>query len=435
MTFFLTSVFIVLVMWRPQEWLLPWLFGWPLLDLVVVMSLFSVVVENDAGKIRIPKNVPQLWLLGGLWFAAAMSHVANTYFVGMLEAIPAVFKICFFTALLICVMDRVERIRTVIIIMVVMSCVMAVHALLQQSRGYGFGGLYPMFDKRLVESGSPYRSYFFGIFSDPNDMAQMLAASIPLVFAIPKKMNPISFLVCCGVAALLLSGALAGQSRGGMVALAALAAVVLVLRLPSRWLPYGLATVALGGLALCPLAAGLLDESAHDRIVFWGKANYAFKSNPLFGIGYNMFWQVAKDRAAHNAFVDCYTELGIFGYTFWFGLLFLGFVGTWRTRRYLGGITDLRARRLRRTTGLLIAACAAFATSSYFLSRTFIYPFFFLFALMAAVPVAAREFMPDGQKDRMFTKWDVRIVMPIVSVASVFYIYFSIRFLNRAFGG
>ena len=221
MTFFLTSVFIFLVMWRPQEWLTPWLFGWPLLDLVVILSLFSFVIENDAGKIRIPKRVPQLWLLGGLWFAAIMSHVANTYFVGMLEAIPAVFKICFFTGLLMCVIDRVERIRTVALILVVMSCFMAWHALLQQDGGYGFGGLQAMYDRSKVDEfgGTPWRSYFYGIFSDPNDLAQMLATSIPLAFIIPKRMNLLTFAACCGVSCLLILGIMATQSRGGIVAL------------------------------------------------------------------------------------------------------------------------------------------------------------------------------------------------------------------------
>ena len=437
MTFFLTSVFIFLVMWRPQDWLVPWLFGWPLLDIIFVLSLGTFIVEEDAGKIRIPKNVPQFWLLGGLIFAAAMSHVANTYLVGMLEAIPAVSKICVFTALLICVIDRVERIRAVVLIIVVMCCFMAWHALLQQYRGYGFADLAPMRDLTKVKEGlgSPWRSYFFGIFGDPNDLAQMLATSIPLVFMIPKRMNVLSFVTCCAVSYLLVLGVLSTQSRGGQVALAAGCAIMLVLLLPRRWLPYGMAIGVIGGLLLCPLAGMVLDESAHERVVFWGHANYVFKTKPLFGIGYDMFWQVAKSRAAHNAFVGCYTELGMFGYTFWFGLLYLGFVGVWRTRVHLGGARGLRERWLKRSIGMLIASTTAFAASSYFLSRTFLYPFFFLFALMAAVPVAAREFFPDGQEDRMFTKKDVRVVMPIVAVASVVYIYMSILFLNKAFYG
>ena len=37
-----------MVFWRPQEWLLPWMFGLPVLDAVVGLSLGSLMIEyND----------------------------------------------------------------------------------------------------------------------------------------------------------------------------------------------------------------------------------------------------------------------------------------------------------------------------------------------------------------------------------------------------
>ena len=38
MTFFLTMLFVFLVLWRPQEWLVPELYGWPLLNMLGRLS-------------------------------------------------------------------------------------------------------------------------------------------------------------------------------------------------------------------------------------------------------------------------------------------------------------------------------------------------------------------------------------------------------------
>ena len=81
MTFVLSMLFMSLVFWRPQEWLMPWLFGWPVLDVIVYAALVTLTLEMNGGQIRLPTKAPQFYLLAGLWFASIMSHVANTYFV------------------------------------------------------------------------------------------------------------------------------------------------------------------------------------------------------------------------------------------------------------------------------------------------------------------------------------------------------------------
>jgi len=125
--------------------------------------------------------------------------------------------------------------------------------------------------------------------------------------------------------------------------------------LPVRWLPYAGALALAGYLVLCAMGGSvLLDQSARERVVFWGYGNMAFKHNPIFGIGYGMFTELYEDRAAHNAFVTCYTDLGLFGYWFWFNLLQLGMLGTWRTSP--GGYG---ARR--RTSASLPAAMGSFS--------------------------------------------------------------------------
>jgi hypothetical protein len=438
MSFFFAMVFVVMVFWRPQEWFVTSLYGLPLLDGVVYLSILGLFIEIKAERVRFPRGLPQIWLLGGLFVAALFSHVPHTYFGGVVATIEPAFKITFFTFLLICVLDSEKRLRWVAVAFVAMSCTMAIHALLQQSRGYGFAGQTPLWIGPIGNKPAHFRSQFFGIFGDPNDLAQILTTSIPFVFVLFRG-RFLSFAVGAPVAWLLVQGVLATHSRGGVVALAATSSVLIVLMLPKRWFPFLMTCLLLGALAMCPLSAGYLDKSAHDRVVFWGMANEQFKHNLLFGIGYDMFWQVASSSAAHNAFVLCYTEIGTVGYWFWFGLLSLGVAGVWRGRDALLGATDPEGRWLRMFAGMALASTTGFIASAYFLSRTFIFPLFFLFAMMAAVPrVVEDRFVAEGEPlEAPLLSWkrDVLKINSIAVLASVFYVYYSIVLLNKAFYG
>jgi len=434
-TFFFTFLFVILVFLRPQEWLFPWLYGVNLLDGVVILALLAFLMEINAGRIHFPRKMPQAFLIIGFFFSGIMSHVAHTYFAGILWTIPDMFKICFFTLLLLCVIDNTRRLRLIAWVFVIMACLMAVHLLMQQKLGYGFGGQEPMYQKAWGTHRAGFRSKFFGIFDDPNDTAQFLATSIPFAFALTRRWTVQSFLLGCAITWFLLLGFQTTDSRGGLVALLTVFAVMFILLLPARWLPWCLGGFGLAALAACPLSAGFLDPSAHERVVFWGQANWAFKANPLFGVGYGMFSDyISKARAAHNMFVLCYTSLGVFGYWFWFGLLQLGFVGAWRTRSVLRNMRDPDAAWLRRFAGLSMASMAGFTTSGYFLSRAFIFPLYFLLAILAVVPELARRFL--GQNRPLFDmQRDVGLWVTVGSLLSIVYIYFSILLLNKTFYG
>jgi hypothetical protein len=208
-----------------------------------------------------------------------------------------------------------------------------------------------------------------------------------------------------------------------------------VLVLPDRWFPAGMIGLLLGFILLCPFMGAKLDMSAQERVVFWGMANAQFKQNLLCGVGYGMFWQVASGRAAHNLFVLCYTEVGILGYWFWFGLLSLGIAGAWRVRQVLSRRGDLEEQWLRRFCGLAMTSLTAFCASGYFLSRSFVYPLFFLFAVAGAIPNVARRWRPAGVPWYMDVGRDMLVNALPASLISVIYIYFTIILLNKAFYG
>lgn len=429
MTYFFILLFMIIVFWRPQEWLFPFLDGMNILNVVFVLAMAFFLVEKKEGKLRIPKGTPQRYLIWGLWIGPIMSQIANTYFVGFMNTVGKTFKFAIFTFFLYVVLDRYKRLRQVGLLFIFMGIFMAIHALMQQKLGYGFGGLRPILGGNYLGEVQT-RSVFYGIFEDPNDLSQMLATCLPFAFIVTKKKSIFSILLGAGISYLLVLGILATHSRGGLVGVAAAIGVIAMMALPNKWTPKLIGIGMVGALVLCTMAGSFMDDSAHDRIAFWGEANEAFKHTPIFGVGWGMLIEyIQQDRAVHNAFVLCYAENGLFGYWFWFGLMLLGVMGSWRARMALTGVRNKNAQWLRRFAGMAIASMAGYAASGYFLQRAYVYPIFFLFAILGAIPVVAYRYLPDDQPPFFNLQKDY-IINTVASVGSVFYIYISILILN-----
>lgn len=435
MTFPFTVIFIWLVFWRPQEWLFPWLYGWPLLDVIICVAILSLLMEISQGVTRFA-GTPAAYLAVGLWFATLMSHIANTYFAGLVAAVPESFKICFFLLLLLVVIDRVSRLRIVINVMLLAGVMMAVDALMQYNYGRGFSGATPLVYFHVFKGAWITQTQFLGIFSDPNDLGQFLVACVPFAFVTTKRFGFQGFTLGLLLAWLLTAALLTTHSRGALVGAIASFSVLLFLRLPPKWMPYVAALGLIGGLIACAgWGVDWLDESAHDRVMFWGNANRYFKTHPLFGGGFLMFNDLTgADRPAHNAYVTCYTELGFFGYWFWFSTMTLGFIGCYRTRVAFRRARTDAAFYLRRAAGCAMASMAGFAASAYFLSRAYVFPMFILYGILNVIPVIAGRYLPEDHPPLINWRNDVLIAGTISSVLSIIYIYVTILLLNRGNG-
>jgi len=433
MAFFFTCLFMFFVFWRPQDWLVPALYGWPMLDMVFFLAVLAFLGDLKSGRARVASG-HHVGLLVGLWVSAMASHIPYRYFVGMLNSMVDVGRLCFFALLLLCVLDRMSRLRNMALLITAMAALMAVHVLLQQRLGYGFGGQMPL----LIPGpeGDMYvRTKFFGIFADPNDTAQMLGAAIPLLLAVPKRMSFWKFLIVVPVAVLLVLGVLSTRSRGGLIGLAAIPLGLLLLSIPPRLASMFLVAGALAGLSVMfVLGPRLLDVSAHDRVVMWGVANYAFARSPLFGIGQGMWLEFVGRRSSHNAFVSCYTETGLLGYWFWFGLLVLCWRGQLRVRSFLRHEKGVEAAFLRRFSGVATVSLFSFCTSAYFLTRAWIYPMYFLIGLVSAGYLVAWRRFPDAGRFRFNTGRDILGFNTVATLGSMIYVYVSILILNAVVG-
>lgn len=408
------------------------MYGWPVLDVITYMAIACLFMEAGQKSMPFPKT-PAIALAVGLFLASVMSHVAHGYFQGVMITVPETFKLCLFLVLLLMVVNSVQRLRWVLFVFLIAAIVMAIHAIMQEMTGIGFAGQLPFSVWNQKAECWVSESKFFGIFDDPNDLGQFLATCMPLVFAAPKRLSVMTFLIGVCIVWLLADAMLATHSRGTLVGVVATVACMVFLLLPTRWLPYVGGLALIGGLVVCAFLGGaLLDESARDRVMFWGEANQYFKHNPIFGGGFGLFEEISgSNRAAHNAFVLCYTELGLFGYWFWFNMLTLGVIGCWRTRVAFRHPATPEQAYLKRAAGFAIAAMTGFAASSYFLSRAYQFPLFFLFATLASIPVIARQYLPANHPPLINFRKDVLITGTLTSLSSVLYIYITILLLNR----
>ncbi|MEI8122503.1 MAG: O-antigen ligase family protein [bacterium] len=412
------------------------MYGWPFLDVVTYGAMIGLIAEVSQRTIKLPKT-PALMLAAGLWVGSVMSHVAHGYFKGMMDTIPETFKLCLFVMLLVVVINSIARVRWVIIILLIGAVLMAIHSVLQVYTGAGFGGQTPIIYYYSYKEKWIQQSQFYGIFSDPNDLGQFLATCVPLVFAVPKRLGFMTVIIALALVYLLGEGLLGTESRGTLIGVVAAVACTLFLWLPPKWMPYFGVLILIGGLVACAFGgAGMLDQSARDRLEFWGNANRYFKSHLLFGGGYGMFSEVSgTNRPAHNAFVCCYTELGLFGYWFWFNMMTLGIIGCWRTRVAFERPRNYQQKYLKRVAGLCIASIVGFAASSFFLTRAYVFPLFFLFGLLAAVPMVAERYLPENHPPLVNFRKDVLFTGTLTALFSVAYTYSVIVLLNRGNGG
>ena len=422
MAFGLLLFYTALLFVRPMEWV-PWMLGWNILDYVAVAALVATLATllNRDWKLE---KAPQNWLMLGLFFACLMSHVRHTYLAALIETFQTFGKIVLFYFLISINVNTLRRVRLLIGVVVAGCLFMTLHGILQWHTGMGFGGQPPLIvqeTKRVVA---------FGFFHDPNDLALMLVTILPFL---------VSKVFARGTAVLSRVLALAAitpmvycifltNSRGGWLALGAMAVAYAALHLPrKRGIVLGaIAFVAV--MALGPSRMGTLtaDERAgRGRLVAWADGNRMLKQWPIFGAGKGRFTEFSEDsRVAHNSFVHCWAELGLFGYFFWLGLI----VACLKDGLGLAKISseNPETQEISRLARAGVAALVGFLAAAFFLSRTYIYPLYILFGLFAALrSIHETDF---GRPESAFVRHDLRYVL-IAELATIPGLYVLMRFL------
>ncbi|MET1074780.1 MAG: O-antigen ligase family protein [Umezawaea sp.] len=254
----------------------------------------------------------------------------------------------------------------------------------------GAGALYS-----LIAEGESRAS---GPLDDPNDLAHVLVAALPLVVPIVAARRRSVSALALLAGAVLVAGAAATFSRGGGLALTA-AVVLLVLRkvLPLRVLVAAcavLAVLALGGAVLAQqeLAKALQEKSfiastnVDTRELRWQAAARILTEHPLLGVGPGGFRQEyagmshnaevdEQTPVAHNMYLEVAAELGLPGF-----LLFAGLIGT----AVVASERALRRGADRHQVVAVQAGLLAVVVASTFLSEQYYLPLWLMIAIACA---------------------------------------------------
>lgn len=412
---------------------MPWLAPFQPLDIVAGLALGLCVLEVMQGVLTVPKRLPHLWLMLGLFGGVLMSHIANTYLAGLTAAFEDFGKTVLVFLLIILTANSTKRLRIMTGIVVAMALFMALHCVIQVRTGVGFGGIPPL----VINAGRPdehLRAEFVGIFGDPNDTSLFLVAAMPLALALIPWCGLVRRMGSTCALVLLVLGLYSTESRGGYLAFGVMLLTFFRQFIPVRVFAFAAVAGAVLLITLAParlVKIGFLDESATDRVVFWGYANQEFKRNPVFGVGHGAITEyVPEDRALHNSYVQAYADLGVFGYVFWLGLLAMGLIGCWQVGELMPETEE--ERQLVRMARFMVPALCGLYAAAYFLSRTYHVPFFVLLALCAAtyrlasdrVGIEKLNWFTGLRRERLW--W-----WPAASLGSIGFIYCSILLVNR----
>jgi len=296
-------------------------------------------------------------------------------------------KIVILYLLVVQLVDRAERVVTMHVVMSLATSGLAAYALHAKLTG------------TATIEGS--RAGFVGLLGDPNDLALVLLMYVPyLIEATLASRGALRWALALQLL-LLLSGLASTQSRGGLLGLGLALALTFqdrgTLKLKLMLAPAVL--VALLGVAL---AAGVgdrqsggmdgdgIDESAQGRLDAWIAGGRMLRRHPVLGVGFGRFADNFEGYASnaviwgkhetHNSYIKVAAETGLMGL-----IPFLGLVVT--TLRTGVGLRELTRsdRGLARAARLsLLPSAAGFCLTAFFLSQSWSWFFYILFATSAA---------------------------------------------------
>lgn len=425
MAFALLLLYTLILFIRPMEWM-PGLMGVPILDYVGGVALFFWFMEAVTERTSKLSEAPQSWLMLGFFLAMLMSHLRHAFLAAFFSTFESFLKILLVYLMIATLLTSVRRIKLFIATMVVGCLSMTLHGVLQAHTGAGFGGAPPMIYQGDI------RVLAFGFFNDPNDLALMLVVILPflITWTFGRHASALVRALSLGAIVPIFYCIYLTNSRGGWLALGVMLVTYLFLHLPKK---FGLVLAAVSvalliGLGPSRIATVSSDEaSARTRLVAWTGGNTMLKQWPIFGAGVDRFDEFSPDgRVAHNSFVECWGETGLFGYFFWLGLIISCLKDAHAMRK--AARKNPEAGVYGRFGADFTAALVGFMAAAFFLSRTYVYVLYMLFGLLAAMRATYQKNL--GPLEGGFIRHDTRYVL-LLELLSIPAMYVVIRIFLR----
>jgi O-antigen ligase len=365
MGFALTILYIVVTIISPEQFGKEWASYHVVMYLAGITALASL---PSMATYSYWKTSIQTYLLVGFIVAIALSEVAHGWLGGVVESWRLFLPSAAVFFFIVVNVTTIRRLKIVTLAAVASCLFVTVEALCGYYAGY-HGEMFVL--QTNISSpqedviGQLTRIRGAGFLSDPNDLAQILLIVLPLAFIAWRRGRVVTnFFVVLVPAVLLLWTTYLTHSRGGLLALTAVALMAARKKLGTSASTALAAVFILGMLALDFTGGrGISAADGADRLEAWANGLEMFKSAPLFGIGFNGFTDL-YEITAHNSFILCLAELGLLGSTLWVALLVTTTTG-------LNRIIGVQKRRQPiKFFGLLRLFEASYISSAGTLART-----------------------------------------------------------------
>jgi O-antigen ligase len=241
-----------------------------------------------------------------------------------------------------------------------------------------------------------------GPLDDPNDLAYVLVAALPLIVAFSPR-STVARVCLIGSASIIAVAVATTFSRGGLIALAVALVWMMMRRAVSgKLVCSALAAVSAAGFAIAmaaePLVSKALSEKTYiagenidTRLLRWQAAARMLADAPLFGVGPGGFrehyaavsWlaEMAEPTAvAHNMSLEVGAELGILGLIVFIAMIVTAFVSSENA---------LRQGAERSLVVAIQASLLAIVVASVFLSEQYYFPLWSMVAIACAISLRA----------------------------------------------
>lgn len=401
MGFALTVLYTVLAIFSPDQFGRAWS-SVHLLTGVGVLALLLSLPTMLAHR-QLERSV-QTYLLLGFIGAICLSGIARGGFGGALQGAERFLASAFIFFLVAANVNTARRLR-ILAFSIVCACLVVA---MEGAFSYFLDPGSRFVLHRAAFANDDIVGHFLqirgvGFLNDPNDFAQVLLMALPLAFFSwrPGRGRSNLFRVFLP-SALLLWGIYLTHSRGSLVGLLVIVAMVVRTRLPRS---PSAALVAF--LMIATLGVGFTSgrsisiDQGSDRFEVWSTGLQLFKRAPVLGVGFGAFTDF-NDITAHNSVVLCLAELGLVGTTFWFALLVTTVMGLNRLMeqakiasaatgppdapRWTHAQTDPSGRTFLPSNWIaaLRLSMVSFIVTSWFLSRSYTFSLYLFLGLSTA---------------------------------------------------
>jgi hypothetical protein len=399
--FFLFLLVNLTLFIRPGE-VIPALVGLPIYNCLILAALAAAaprVIEHlrPASLVREPITACVLGLLP----AVVLSHMVRLDTLPAREHAWEFSKVVIYYLILISVVNSLQRLRIFLYSVAVIAAALSAIALLQYYAYIDVPSLTVLQEKGEIDPATGDsilipRLRATGIFNDPNDLSMIavLALIVCAMGLFDRRFGLIRFAWLAPMGLLLGTLALT-KSRGGLLACVGAAGTLSYFR-------FGLWKTAAAACLVVPavlvlggrqsdLGTGLSEGTGATRVELWSAGLIAVRRSPLFGIGYDKY---AEDvgQVAHNSFVHCFVEMGLFGGALFLGAFWFSALRLWKLGRGFRTLPGMLASgTFRRLQPYLLSVIVGSAVSQSTLSRCYVVPTYLVFGAANAYFLESRR--------------------------------------------